>query len=145
MKKIRTDESGFTLIEIMFAAGVVAIALSALFGSMINISVMGQVTEARADTSTALGRILEFTRVMDFEELMEYVPPEIEGVGVKNVITLECFDADGATVSLPLVAAEGDEVVIPPLPNPLEVRATITWADERGRLFEAWSSTQIGR
>lgn len=146
MKTIRTNESGFTLIEIMLAAGVVALALSMLFGSMISIGVMGDVAESRADASTTLAGILEYTRVLDFEDMLTFVPPEIEGIGVKNVITLECYDAAGGPISLPLtVDGEGGELEIPPLPNPLEVRATITWSDERGHVYEAWASTQIGR
>jgi prepilin-type N-terminal cleavage/methylation domain-containing protein len=145
MKRTPTSQSGFTLIEIMLASGVVAFALSMLFGSLISVSVMGEVTESKADASIALDGILEYTRSLDYEDMLEFVSPEIEGVGAKSVITLECFDAEGESIALPLTAAAGEELTIPALPNPLEIKATITWSDNTGHVYEAYTSTQIER
>ena len=129
----------------MLASGVVALALFMLFGSLISVSFMGEVTESKADASITLDGTLEYTRTLEYEDMLEYVSPEIEGVGVKSVITLECFDADGDSVALPLTAPAGEELAIPALPNPLEIKATITWSDNAGRVYEAYASTQVER
>ena len=46
-KSRSAGNGGFTLVELMFAAGTLALALTLLFGSLISINVMGEVNEGR--------------------------------------------------------------------------------------------------
>ncbi len=139
MKSVSKNNSGFTLIELMLAAGVMAMALSMLFGSLISISLMGEVAKDRTLASELLSGTLEFMRTLDYEEMLAFTPPTIDGLGERQVTVLECYSEDGTAHTLPMTGT------LPTLPNPVEVRATIIWEDQRGRAYTASASAQYGR
>lgn len=149
MKKIRRTEAGMTLIELMFACGILAMTLSMIFSSLIGISVIGRLSESRTTASTTLASLIEDIQSMSFNDLVAYVPPPIEGPGVSHTVEVECVvDAEAeeegleeaATVPLP-IPADYDG----PLPNPLEVRVKLTWHEANGFTFQASASTLRGR
>jgi hypothetical protein len=136
-----TSESGMTLLELMFAAGVMAVALSMLFGSMISISAVGEINEDQTIGMTLLSGELEKIRSMPFEDLMDYSPQYIEdGPGAYSGIYLECYDADGHRWPLPFHYRDDVD-----LPNPLKIRATMIWANVDWRIYTVQLTTQIGR
>lgn len=168
MKRRFRDESGVTLLELMMAAGIMAMALSMLFGGLISVSSMGDVAEEREAASTVITSITEeLSDTMDFEDLLSYLPPYFADIG-KNppTIEMECYDANGAAIPMPilvtqtttessegegegesvtessgdLVQASGLSLDLSTLPNPLEVKITVTWENSRGHILPLSSS-----
>lgn len=140
----RLDNAGVTLLELMFAAGVLAITLGILFGALVTLNVMGQIAEGRTQASTALAGVLEEVRLLTFDQLIAYIPEPIESAGLDIALLIEVFDADGDPLPLPLAPGGGGNP-ISSLPNPVEVRATALWSRGGGRIFSSTASTFHGR
>ena len=140
----RKRDAGLTLLELMFATGIAAAALSLLFGSLISISVMGRVNQGRTMAATTLSGVLDEVNTMGYEELLAYIPPEVKGPGVTHLIELACvIGSDQEDIQrIPLPLYEGNEVS---LPNPLEVEVTLTWQEDSGHTFRMKTSTLAGR
>ncbi|MBP8129634.1 MAG: type II secretion system protein [Candidatus Hydrogenedentes bacterium] len=138
---LKRNDAGMTLIELMFACGILALAFSMIFGSLISMSVLGRVAESRTQAATVLASVMEEIRGIPFDDVLQYTPPDFEGPGVGHSITVECAAAGGsegegpAMVALPLAADFGGK-----LTNPLEVRVTITWRETSGHTFRASAS-----
>lgn len=124
------EESGVTLVEVMIAAGILAVSFVYLIGGIVDISDSNKVIEGRTQAGSQLASVMEQMRSMSFEAMMNYTPPTLPELGESAQVTLSCVASDGGNVPLPLV----DASVASSLPNPLEVRATVTWRDSRGRL-----------
>lgn len=140
MKRVNRKNAGITLLELMFAAGVMAVALSMLFGSLIGINLMGEVAEGRSRASTVMSSVLEEVRASNFNTILEFAPTPITHPGVTIVVQLEVVDEDGNLTQVPL--AEDAEVNFP---NPAEIKATVVWTTPRGRAYSMTSSTMKGR
>lgn len=147
MQRRRKRNAGMTLIEVMFAAGVVAMALAILFGSLISISLIGRLNQGQMAATTALSTVMEELRTLSYAELLEYTPPELTGLGIEHVVTVECLlggegegEGAGTTVALPL-----PEDFTGTLPNPVEIRVTLTWREETGHAYEMVASTVRGQ
>lgn len=145
-KKKRTtnsggEESGFSLLELMFAAGIMAMTLSLLFGSVITITLSGKVSENRAVAATHLSSVMEELRGASYNALLSYIPPDHEGAGVGEAIEVRCFDAAGVAVPLPV----DPESLDGPLPNPLRVECTVEWEGEQGHGFSTTASQLLYR
>jgi len=132
-----------TLLELMIASGMLALALSMIFGSLISISVVGDISESRVNAANAVAGVLEQVRQKSLTDLAQFTPVLDSGPGVRRTVTLECYDNNGDAVSLPLPAEAQSQLAA--LPNPLEVKATLIWEDERGRVFSTYTSTYVGR
>lgn len=145
MKRVVTNQSGMSLLEITFAAGIMATALSLLFGSLISISLLGKLNEDKAVANTELASVLEEVRTMDFNDLVVYSPAAPNYPGVERAVNIECYTEDGAAIALPLAEDESGNVDVPALPNPLEVRVTLLWSNEKGHVFQAHATTSVGR
>ena len=149
MDKIRREEAGMTLLELMFACGIAATALSLIFGSLISISVVGRINESRSAAVTALDSVMEEIRSIPYGELLTYFPPDdIEGPGTHRVVEVACLipgggENEGESYSrIPLPLEEGTQ---PILPNPIEVEVTLTWQEDSGHTFQVKASTLKGR
>lgn len=141
---------GMTLLEVTFAAGVLATALALLFGALLNMRVIGQVASDRSVALAQLASVMEDLRTSNYNSLMDYAQPtNLKGPGVENAVLLECYDKDGKSIPLPWEPAKDAPDAKPPsagsMPNPLEVRVTVAWTDEAGRIFSVHAATQIGR
>lgn len=140
--KGRKNNGGFTLLEIMFAAGTLALALSLLFGSLISINVMGEVNEGRTKASNHLSSVLEDLRSRPALSVLEMEYPVYTEDGVDMAVGLETFTTGGETVEIPV---NNPQQVLATLPNAFEVRATVVWSDSRGRLYSMSSATICAR
>lgn len=146
MQRICNSRSGMSLLEVTFAAGIMATALSLLFGSLISISLIGRLNEDKSVAHTELASTMEQLRGLDFTDLMTFTPAAPTMPGVEQTLTLECYLADGSARALPLTPNILGEVTVPEnLPNPLEVRATLLWRNEKGHVFQAHATTSVGR
>lgn len=150
MNRHPADNDGMTLIEIMFAMGILAATLSLLFGSLISISIVGRINEDKAVANTALNSTLEELRNKPLQDLLLYTPETPDHPGVERTVQLECYDDDGAAIAIPMDlevdAASGALLEpLPDLPNPLEVKATLLWTNEKGHVFKTYVTTTVGR
>lgn len=139
---LRPDD-GMTLLEVAFAAGILAMALSLLFGALISITLVARLNEDQTVANTELASVLEKVGQMPLDKLVVYAPPALTRPGVKRAVTLVCFDRKGAPVNLPLPRVKGQAPVIPDLPNPLEVQAIMLWSAPNGHVFQSVASTLV--
>jgi type II secretory pathway pseudopilin PulG len=132
---------GFTLIELMFAAGVLATGLGLLFGALVSINLMGQVSEGKTRAAAYMSAVMENVRQSSRVNLFYYatLPPPQEP-GWTMAVTLEATNASGTAVRLPLA----DPTTASTLPSPLAVRATVVCATPRGNMFSMTSITYNG-
>ena len=146
MKVRWREETGITIIEVMFVTGIMVLVLSLLFGSMISLAELDGLAQGRETATTHLSTVLEQLRRAGREELPAYTPPVFDGLGGTEKITVECFDprlGPGAGAAIPLPVNPNS--LAEPLPDPLEVRVTIAWIGPRGRTCSISASALEGR
>lgn len=140
--KARESNAGVTLIELMFAAGVLSVALGILFGALLTLYVMGRVAEGRGHAAMALAGTIEEVRNLSHEQLLQYSPEPITFEGLEIGVFFEAVTEDGELLPLPLDASAGEPAA---LPVPTELRATALWSGIDGRVFSASVSMVHGR
>jgi hypothetical protein len=132
-----------TLLELMFASGILAVAFSVLFGSLVTLTTAGQLTEGRMDASAALATVMEDVATLNYSSLVKYTPPILAKPGTSRTIKVELLvpkTGGGTTpVALPLSSTYTGTV-----PNPVEVRTTLQWVESRGYVLQAVASTMKG-
>lgn len=137
----KKTNSGFTLLEIMFAAGVLAIGLGLLFGSLVSINLLGQVAEGKTMATAYMSSVLEQVRSTPRSSVVTLVPrlaPQEPGYTMN--VALEAIDASGNTLRLPLASVAAGAA----LPNPLAIRATVVYTTPRNHMFSITSTTFCG-
>lgn len=145
MRRVRSED-GMTLLELMFACGVVAMALSFLFGSLLSLNVVGDLSQSRGLAVNHLSSVMEDLRHLSLEQLTEYAPPTLFGVGVLERVEAQLHASDGTVIPLPLpaelLASATDPAAMldATLPNPCRMDVTLTWMDERGHAFSVSAS-----
>lgn len=134
----RRADSGMTLVELVIAVGVLAVALGMMFSSLISLYSMAQIAEGRTRAAMIMTSVVENMRAMDFETLMAWNPNPIDFEDADAVVVLEAIDMNGDAVELPSQAAAAN------FPNPMEVRVTVVWTQLRGRVYSFTASTLAG-
>lgn len=124
---------GFTLIEVMFACGVVAVAFLLLLGAVVNISSLGQISGTRSAASSHISSVIEEISVLNYESLMAYQPPVLPGIGATESVEVAVSLNDGSTATLPV---DPDNLDAAPT-NPLQIRVTVLWQDKMGRTMRS--------
>ena len=138
MRNRFNSESGMTLIELMFAAGIMAVALSLLFGSLIGLVGVGGMAEDRTTAATHLGTVMEELAAVGGEGLLSYQPPLFQSLGRLETVTVVCYALNGTTPICQLPLAQG--ATAPTLPNPVRVQCTIQWTDQKNRQMSVQAS-----
>ena len=133
---------GFTLVELMFAAGTLALALTLLFGSLISIDVMGEVNEGRTKACNHLASVMEDLRSSTLDQVITREIPLYVEDHVEMAVSLEAVNLSGERVQLPVSDVA---TTIAGLPDPVEVVATVVWTDSRQRMYTSTASTMVGR
>ena len=116
-----------SLLELMLAVGVMTLTLSYVFGSLLAVTTAGGVTEGRGVAAAQLTSVLESMQGLSYDALIACQPPALTALRGERV-TLECFKADGTTLTLPTTYT----LLATPLPNPLQIRCTVSWQDDPG-------------
>lgn len=129
-QRIRANDAGVTLIELMFAAGILAMSLSIIFGSLISISVLGNINEQQTQAMSQLSSLVEEISQMQASSLPGYTPPPLTGPGVSQSVTLGIVRADGVVTPMPAAGAG-----LAGLPNPAHIQVTLNWVDNNGRAY----------
>ena len=130
MTKCQSSEAGFTLVEVIIAAGVIGMAMAMTMGSLMSVATAQRTSETDAMAAAYASSVLEEVREGSMNALLGYVPPKLRGLGSSAVVTVSCIDTGGQSVALPLANGAAE----PELPNPTQVDVTITWADSSGRV-----------
>ncbi len=133
--------AGFTLVELMIAAGVLATSLGLLFGSLVSLSLLGQVAEGKTMATAYLSGVLEEVRQMPRDSLFAFspqTPPQQPGYTLAAV--LDALDADGNAVRMPLANPASGAA----LPEPVSIRVTVVYATPKGHVFSITSTTANG-
>lgn len=140
MTPLSKSTAGMSLVEIMLASGVLATALSLLFGSLMSISVIGRISEERVAARVELSSVLEdLSDIKTTAQLLSYTLPPLKGPGANHTAVLQAYLAGGTTITLPSVADP-----LPVLPNPVEVKVTYTWEDDAGHVYQVFASKMVG-
>lgn len=148
--KMRQNDAGLTLIELMFAAGVMAIGLVLMMQSIISLSNQAKVTDIRVAASHFSHGVLESIRGRDLSRTMQFNGDGLEfdlsedgtmlleGIGNVTVTIAALVTSDEGSVreiEIPLsdeaLAALGDI-----LPNPLEIQVEVKMDAGMGEGYE---------
>ena len=137
--QLRRNDAGVTLIEIIFAAGIVATALGIMLGSLVTLAVMGDVAEGRARAITAKSGVLEQMRAAGPRN---FLLQPLEQVVVDDHVldvSMQMLTADGDFLDAPLDLEDDG-----PFSDPMELQITVEWEGLRGRRYSIRSSALIG-
>lgn len=129
-RKVPKSEAGFTLLELMIASGILAVALSMVFGSLISVNVMGRLAESRTEATVAISSVVEDIRGTSIDDLLSYEAPDFSGIGIGNMIIVRCTTGDGTELVLPYTGETEQE-----LPNPVTLQVQLIWAEDEGRAY----------
>lgn len=141
MKNRFSAESGMTLLELLFASGILALSLSLAFGSLVSVNRVGGVVEDRTIATTHILTVFEQLTPLNYQTLLLYQPPTFTGLTrrsttgqvvsgtVAETVVVDVYTSDGSTLRLPQTTAPSVA-----LPNPMRIRVTVTWMDKQGRL-----------
>ena len=135
------NTQGMTLLEVMIAAGLMAVALVIIMGCIVSISATSELSEDQAMAAATITSVLEELHSSSFDQVMTYQPPSTTELGASAGVTVTCFDGSGNGYGLPLNPA----TLTSPLPNPVEVQVTVVWRDKMGRPCTLRGSTFCGR
>ena len=140
MKTTLKNTAGMSLVEVMLAAGTLATALSLLFGSLMSIAIIGEISEETVAAQLELGSVMEDLNELTSSNLMTYNPPNSDGLFKTSTVLMECYLADGTAVPIPLPAGQA----MPALPSPVEVKVTFAWQNDTGHVFQVSAARMIG-
>lgn len=142
--RVLSDQGGMTLVELMFAVGVVGAALAMMFGSLMTVSFLGELSQQRTNAMGQVNSILEEIRGLSREDLLRYRVPAIQnGPGNVNVAVALAYGANNESYYLPQITSTTTTPPTVNLPNPTEVRVLFVWMDARGRVYHVESSTCV--
>ena len=125
----------------MFASGVLATGLGLLFGSLVNLSLLGQIAEGKTRATGYLSSVLEQARQTPRNRLFTIsplAPPKEPGYAM--TVAIDAFDAAGVPVRLPVA----DPATAGAFPRPVQVRVTVVCTTPRGHMLSLPSTTCNG-
>jgi type II secretory pathway pseudopilin PulG len=139
--KFLNDECGVTLLELTIASGILAMAFVLIMGGLISIGETNKITETQSLASSHLESVVEELQGLSYDQLLDYEPPVLPGLGASSTIQIVAINSGGNQVLLPVDPA----TLGSPLPNPTEVQITAVWNDVRGRVYTMRASTLCRR
>jgi hypothetical protein len=127
----------------MVASGVLLVVFSMFFTSLLSASTAGEITNSQALAVTRVMSVVEEIHGLDTQSLLTYVPPQCSGLGVWERVQISVIDSSGTEIAIPVSGSESEEVDVEDysIPNPCNVKVTITWADEAERTYAMTVST----
>ncbi len=137
LKINKKKQQGMTLIELMFAAGILAFVLSMIFTSVVTVGMNREIHTQRLQAESVVNEILDQISRSDSTQILNFRPNLPELPGTNATLQVEAVTAAGTPITLP---ASGNIN----LPNPLEVRVTLTWqTTDRGYTITKRGSTYV--
>ncbi len=129
-------QDGMTLLELMFAAGILAFVLSMIFTSVITMGANGEIQAQRLQAESVVNEVLDQISRTDKSQILTFQPDVPNLPGTNANIQIEVIGSTGP-IQLPV---NGQNVN---LPDPLEVRVTLTWETTRGYVITKRGSTYV--
>jgi Tfp pilus assembly protein PilV len=131
------QQLGLTLIEVMIAAGVLALAMVMALGSIVNISSTTAQSEDRAAAAAVVSSVIEQMRATPNFNLRDFDPADVVG---GRIVPQAWVVTNNGEIALP---ADGNA------PNaafntPVQVRVEVNWMDNAGRLYTIDTTTILG-
>ena len=137
--KPNRNDAGFTLIELVFAAGVMSVGMVLMMQSIISLNNQARLTDVRVAASHFSHSILESMHDMEFAEIVQFnadgeefsLTPEgtiiMDGVGEVTVnIYAVISDGGGSFERAPIPVSDADVAQYSAAaPNPLEIQVEI--------------------
>ncbi|HOV32225.1 MAG TPA: type II secretion system protein [Candidatus Hydrogenedens sp.] len=141
-KIIKTRENkrrqrGMTLVELMFAAGILTFVLSMIFTSVISVGVNREIHTQRLQAESAVNDVLDQISRMDASQILSFQPDVVLLPGNSAVLQIEAVVSDGSTINIPSVNGAVT------LPNPVEIRVILSWQTDRGYTITKRASTYV--
>lgn len=138
MKKlVRSEESGFTLIEVMIVAGVFAVSMVVLMGSLMTVIRHSEIADRRVAAVNLNHSTFDFMRGADWDELTDFVHPitdpvtgvtYVDGLGDVDIRMWAIIPSQGTGPGGRLLL--GSEAMrnfdLDDVPNPVEIQIEIT-------------------
>jgi Flp pilus assembly pilin Flp len=126
--KFLKEECGVTLLELAIAAGIFAMVIVFLMGGLIEVNQTNLITENQTVVSSQLESVVEEIQSLTYDQLLQYQPPDLPGLGVDSAIIVNAFRVGGGTVTLPV-----SDTFTGTLPNPVPIQVRAVWIDLQGR------------
>jgi len=136
LKKDKKKQQGMTLVELMFAGGIMAFVLSMIFTSVVTVGMNSEIHTQRLQAESVVNEILDQISRTDVTQILNFTPNLNHLPGNRAVVRIEAITASGSPISLPTTTSVS-------LPNPLEVRVTLTWQTTRGYTITKRGSTYV--
>ena len=148
MPKRISSTSGMTLMELMMAAGIIAIALVLLVGSLISIFRVSTIAEDRTIAESQANTIFEQIGSRNATNLKSYIPPVFTDLGATQTVDVDVFTQNPVTTTDPHPANNPNppahanpttnflrlpSTATTTIPNPVMICCTVTWTDKQGR------------
>lgn len=142
MKVSRRSNTGLTLIELLFACGIIASTLTVIFTALIGMGMIQKNNASRLEAVDTLSSVLEEINNTAFTEVLGYVAPEFEVPGVARTIEVALLKTDGTPVKIPMIVSDFKTAE---WPNIVEVQVTLKWQEQDGRVYQIKGSTTKGQ
>ncbi|MGC8844508.1 MAG: PulJ/GspJ family protein, partial [Candidatus Hydrogenedens sp.] len=101
LKKSKKKQQGMTLIELMFAAGVLAFVLSMIFTSVITVGMNREIHTQRLQAESVVNEILDQISRSDSSQILNFLPDIPNLPGTNAVLRVEAITGDGTPITLP--------------------------------------------
>ncbi|MCX8064904.1 MAG: type II secretion system GspH family protein [Candidatus Hydrogenedentes bacterium] len=135
--KREKQERGMTLVELMFAAGILAFVLSMVFTSVVGVGMNREIHTEQLLADSIVNELLDQISTMSRDQLLTFRPNINVAPGINPHLSIEVVGSNGNTIALPLT---NQNIT---LPNPAEVRVTLRWQTTRGITITKRGSTYV--
>ncbi len=137
--------AGLTLLELMFAAAIMASTLVCILGSIVAISSTSDIAGDQAAVMARVSTIVEELRRASEPELLAYTPETAaDGSPAQSVEVRYVINDEGQTVTAPYIPADLAASALE-LPNPLHVKITVAAVSRSGRPFTMQTAAMLRR
>jgi type II secretory pathway pseudopilin PulG len=136
IRKDRRQLTGMTLVELMFAAGILTVVLSMIFTSVISVGVNREIHTQRLQAESAVNEVLDQISRTDASQILNFQPDVVLLPGNNAVLQIEAVASDGSAIAIPSVNPVS-------LPNPVEIRVILSWQTDRGYTITKRASTYV--
>ena len=154
--KLKRNDAGLTLLEVMIASGILAVGMVLLMGSVLSVASTTALTEQRAVSTTYIASVMEELDGRSLEDVLTYWPPQLGAVGPEDRVQILAYDTYGYGIPLPLGGMSTGEPGTDGTPteidvsayagmfrSPLQIEVTLQRMDSSGRILTVKSSKFI--
>jgi prepilin-type N-terminal cleavage/methylation domain-containing protein len=134
IKRGKNQQRGTSLIEILVAVAIFAVAMSGLLGSIFAVVYLSETSRNLTIATSDLNNIMERVRATPFDHLAQDFPQAVTDGPAANryPAIIGGYRLNNQHITVTYANPAGD---------PREVKTTITWEDKKGRPYTASFST----